>query len=55
MTDSPEPVAPSRAVESALERAVRELALDRRSERNWRLFFRFAWFVLVAGSRPLRR
>ena len=49
MTDSPDPVAPSRAVESALERAVRELALDRRSERNWRLFFRFAWFALVAA------
>ncbi|MEO7246536.1 MAG: S49 family peptidase [Rubrivivax sp.] len=47
MIDSPEPV-PSRAVESALERAVRELTLDRRSERHWRIFFRLAWFALFA-------
>jgi protease-4 len=33
--------------EAALARAVRELVLDRRAERNWRIFFRLAWFALV--------
>jgi protease IV len=33
--------------ESALERAVRELIRERRSERNWRIFFRLAWLALV--------
>lgn len=33
--------------ESALERAVRELIAERRSERNWRIFFRLAWLALV--------
>jgi protease-4 len=51
MNDSPEPAvpAPSRTVESALERAVRELAQDRRAERMWRVFFRFAWFGLFVA------
>jgi protease-4 len=35
------------AAESALERAVRELISERRSERNWRIFFRLAWLALV--------
>lgn len=35
------------AAESALERAVRELIGERRSERNWRIFFRLAWLALV--------
>ncbi len=33
--------------ESALERAVRELISERRSERNWRIFFRLAWLALL--------
>lgn len=32
--------------DTALARAVREFTADRRSERNWRIFFRLAWFVL---------
>ena len=36
-------------VESSLERAVRELVADRRSERHWRLFFRLAWFALFVA------
>jgi len=35
-------------VETALTRAVRELVQDRRSERNWRIFFRLAWLALAA-------
>ena len=35
-------------VESSLEHAVRALVADRRSERNWRIFFRLAWFVFFA-------
>ncbi len=34
-------------VESALERAVRELIQERRTERNWRILFRLAWFALI--------
>ena len=33
---------------SALARAVRDLMQDRRSERHWRIFFRLAWFALLA-------
>jgi protease IV len=36
-------------VEPALERAVRELIQDRRTERNWRIFFRLAWLALVVA------
>ena len=35
------------ATDSALERAVRELIRERRSERNWRIFFRLAWLALL--------
>ena len=46
--DSPEPgFGRPGAAESALERAVRELISERRSERNWRIFFRLAWLALV--------
>ncbi len=46
--DSPDPSdARGSAAESALERAVRELIAERRSERNWRIFFRLAWLALV--------
>ena len=38
----------STPVESSLERAVRALVAERRSERNWRIFFRLAWFTLFA-------
>jgi protease-4 len=41
--DTPEPRS---GVEPALERAVRDLIQDRRTERNWRIFFRLAWFAL---------
>jgi protease IV len=41
------PPAPAGAAESALERAVRELIRDRRTERNWRILFRLAWFALI--------
>ena len=34
-------------VEPALERALRELLQDRRTERNWRILFRLAWLALV--------
>jgi protease IV len=37
------------SVEPALERAVRELIQDRRTERNWRIFFRLAWLALVVA------
>ncbi|GAB4040121.1 MAG: S49 family peptidase [Rubrivivax sp.] len=37
----------SAPVENALERAVRELIQERRSERNWRIFFRLGWFALI--------
>ncbi|MDH4051457.1 MAG: S49 family peptidase [Rubrivivax sp.] len=43
-TPSPRP-----GLEPALERAVRELIRDRRSERNWRIFFRLAWLALVVA------
>jgi protease-4 len=33
--------------EPALERALRELLQDRRTERNWRILFRLAWFALI--------
>jgi protease-4 len=33
--------------EKTLAHAVRELMLDRRTERNWRIFFRLAWLALV--------
>ena len=36
-------------IESSLERAVRELMAERRSERNWRIFFRLAWFALFVA------
>lgn len=36
-------------LESGLERAVRELLTERRSERHWRIFFRLAWFALFAA------
>jgi protease-4 len=46
--DNPETQFPRAAgAESALERAVRELIRERRSERNWRIFFRLAWLALV--------
>ncbi len=45
--DSPEAGPGRPAVEQALERAVRELISERRSERNWRIFFRLAWLALV--------
>lgn len=34
-------------VEPALERALRELLQDRRTERNWRILFRLAWLALI--------
>ncbi len=34
-------------LEPALERALRELLQDRRTERNWRILFRLAWLALV--------
>jgi protease IV len=34
-------------VEPALERALRELLQDRRTERNWRILFRLGWFALI--------
>lgn len=46
-----EPMDPDGArggAETALARAVRELVQDRRSERNWRIFFRLAWLALAA-------
>jgi protease-4 len=36
-----------RGVEPALDRALRELLQDRRTERNWRILFRLAWFALI--------
>ena len=36
-------------IESSLERAVRELMAERRSDRHWRIFFRLAWFALFAA------
>jgi protease-4 len=46
--DNPDTQFPrSGGAESALERAVRELIRERRSERNWRIFFRLAWLALV--------
>lgn len=40
---------PGSPLESGLERAVRELLAERRSERHWRIFFRLAWFALFAA------
>ena len=37
----------SARLESALELAARELLRDRRSERRWRIFFRFLWLALA--------
>ena len=45
--DNPEGGPGRPAVEQALERAVRDLISERRSERNWRIFFRLAWLALV--------
>ena len=39
--------APAMQLESALERVARELLRQQRSERRWRLFFRFAWLGLA--------
>ena len=44
-----DPVPARSGVEPALERAVRELIQDRRTERNWRIFFRLAWLALVVA------
>ncbi len=41
--------APGRTLESSLEKVVRELIQERRSERNWRIFFRLAWLALVVA------
>lgn len=48
-TIDPTPGEPARGrtLEANLESAVRELTQERRSERNWRIFFRLAWFALV--------
>ena len=43
----PDPHNARSGVEPALERAVRDLIQDRRTERNWRIFFRLAWLALV--------
>jgi protease-4 len=37
----------SARLEGALEVAARELLRDRRSERRWRIFFRFVWLALA--------
>ncbi len=37
----------STRLESTLEMAARELLRDRRSERRWRIFFRFLWLALA--------
>jgi protease-4 len=37
----------SARLEGALEMAARELLRDRRSERRWRIFFRFLWLALA--------
>jgi protease-4 len=47
--DPTETPTPRPALEPTLERAVRELLQDRRSERNWRIFFRLAWLALVVA------
>lgn len=44
-----DPTPPRSDAEPALERAVRELIQDRRTERNWRIFFRLAWLALVVA------
>ncbi len=41
------PAAQPLQLESALERVARELLRQQRSERRWRLFFRFAWLGLA--------
>jgi protease-4 len=46
---TPGPSSGARPLDSSLERAVRELINERRSERNWRIFFRLAWFALFAA------
>ena len=40
------PPTPRPAWDSALEQLARDLLRDRRSERRWRVFFRFAWLLL---------
>jgi len=46
----PLPTAPAKApLESALERVALELLRQQRIERRWRIFFRLAWFGLVAA------
>ena len=46
----PKAVSSQAPMESSLERVVRELLLDRRRDRRWRLFFRLMWaaFFLAA-------
>lgn len=48
-TPAPAPVPAPQPLpfDSALERVARELLRQQRSERRWRLFFRFAWFGLA--------
>ncbi len=50
-TVEPTPGEPARGrtLESSLEKVVRELIQERRSERNWRIFFRLAWLALVVA------
>ncbi len=43
----PAPQAPALQLESTLERVARELLRQQRSDRRWRLFFRFAWLGLA--------
>lgn len=46
----PKAISSQAPMESSLERVVRELLLDRRRDRRWRLFFRLMWasfFMLV--------
>jgi protease-4 len=51
--------APARSgLESALERVARELLLQRKSERRWRIFFRLAWLglaIVVVGAGLVHR
>ena len=39
----PAAAAPRSTFEGSLERLARELLLQQRSERRWRIFFRLAW------------
>ncbi|HMM85540.1 S49 family peptidase [Azohydromonas sp.] len=45
----PAPAAGSARLEDTVERLVRDLLRDRRSERRWRVFFRLAWFGLFVA------